>query len=637
MERFGRNDGVIHFLFANEDEYYIDSLVRLSLDQYLYYCLKREGYGSIFYIEESPKGFFVRMEDAKSVKEYPFLIKKDVLGFFGIHNALHAVERIQNGRKSYYVLHKKREELLTRLLFILEEGQEQNVFISSIRTFCRLFEGVDPEYRQRLENVLQTNQCKSVLVLVGSLWADDSVGCLTDREGIFNSELFPELRRLFQEEKVLVYEEMKLEMDKCYHVWDALKRENIRRMLMYMAFIEKEELPLALVGDYADLLYVRYHCETLDAEWQGFLPEGENCRLSEIRSYLERGRNREFLEREIAALKGEEGENRSLLRLLKGRYEIQVKRQPGFKKNAAAVRLQRYFSGWRENVSTQNSHILRKAERIVRESQRPWSGASADNQKEIEEGLNLLGGLRPGRDEDIEAIEKILNMVEYRICSREKLQREVFEKKTQWYRNIAQAAVEINRMERKIRDWEGQRQDCRKRFEQKLRAVSRNEKENPGYRQELEELVSGQKHGGVSGELLLLDADRSEVVHLYRQQNYLAQLISKKRQTLLALREGMSEIELFIDEYGEKNLHKFHEALGQASNFMKRNLELETEFARQLQEMKDENLSVLENAAEQELSAGGDREMDLEFIQIMENERKNLCNLGEKRNAELWD
>lgn len=629
MERFGRDDGVIHFLFANEDEYYLDSLVRLSLDQYLYYCLKKEGYESIFYIEESPKGFFVRMEDAKSVEEYPFLIKKDVLGFFGIHNAkngVHAAERIQNGRKNYHVLHKKREELLTRLLLILEESQEQNAFISSIRTFSRLLEGVDPEYRQRLKSVLQTNQCKSVLVLVGSLRADDSVGCLTNREGIFHSELFPELRRLFQNEKVLVYEEMKLELDKRYHVWDALKRENIQRMLMYMAFIEKKGLPLAAVEDYADFLYVRYHCEAFAAEWQGFLPEGENCRLSEIRSFLERSGNREFLERKIAALKGEEGENRSLLRLLKGRYDIQEKRQPGLKKNAAAVRLQRYFSGWRESASIQSGHIRRKAERIVRESQKPWSDASADNQQEMEEGLELLEGLRPERDEDIEAIEKILNLVEYRICSREKLQREVFEKKTQWYRNIAQAAVEVNRMERKIRDWEGQRQDCQKRFEQKLQEVRRNEEENPGYRQELEELASGQKPVGVSGELLLLDADRSEVVHLYRQQNYLAQLISKKRQTLLLLREGMREIELFMDEYGEKNLQKFHEALGQAGDSMKRNLELETEFARRLQEMKSENMSVLETAAEQKLSAGGDREMDLEFIQIMENERKNLCN-----------
>ncbi|MDO5538811.1 MAG: hypothetical protein Q4F83_01885 [Eubacteriales bacterium] len=629
MERFGRSDGVIHFLFANEDEYYLDSLVRLSLDQYLYYCLKKEGYGNIFYIEESPKGFFVRMEDAKSVEEYPSLIKKDILGFFGIHytkNGVHVTERIQNGRKSYHVLHKKKEELLMRLLFMMEERQEQNVFIISVRTFYRLFEGAEPEYRQRLKSVLETAQCKSILVLVGSLRADESLGCLTDREGIFHSELFPELRRLFQEGKVLVYEELKLELEKRYHVWDALNRENIQRMLCHMAFIERKGLALAEVEDYADFLYVWYHCDAFAAEWKGFLPEGENCRLSEVRSYLEKSRNREPLGRKIAALKGEEGENLSLLRLLKGIYYIQEERQPGLKKNAAAVRLQRYFSGQQEGTSIQSDRIRRKAELIVRESQKPWSDTSVDNQQEIEEGLELLAGLSPERDEDLEAIEKILNLVEYRICSREKLQREVYEKKIQWYRNIAQAAVEMNRMERRIHDWEERRRDCQKRFEQKMQAVRRNEEENPGYRQELEELASGKKHGGVSGELLLLDADRSEAVHLYRQQNYLAQLIGKKRQTLLHLREGMREIELFIDEYGERKLQKFHEALGQASDSMKRNLELEAEFARRLQEVKSENLSALENAAEQNLNAGAEREMDLEFIQIMENERKNLCN-----------
>ena len=53
MERFDSEKGLIHLVFANhEDTYYLDSLVKLNLWQYLYSQLRQQGYKGIYFIRE---------------------------------------------------------------------------------------------------------------------------------------------------------------------------------------------------------------------------------------------------------------------------------------------------------------------------------------------------------------------------------------------------------------------------------------------------------------------------------------------------------------------------------------------------------------------------------------------------------
>ena len=46
----------IHLLFADEDEHYTDSLVRLDREQYIDYCLRKAGYQGIYFIEKQLTG-----------------------------------------------------------------------------------------------------------------------------------------------------------------------------------------------------------------------------------------------------------------------------------------------------------------------------------------------------------------------------------------------------------------------------------------------------------------------------------------------------------------------------------------------------------------------------------------------------
>ena len=52
MEGFRSAAGQLHMLFADEDEYYTDSLVRMDREAYIDYCLQRAGYQGIYFVEK---------------------------------------------------------------------------------------------------------------------------------------------------------------------------------------------------------------------------------------------------------------------------------------------------------------------------------------------------------------------------------------------------------------------------------------------------------------------------------------------------------------------------------------------------------------------------------------------------------
>ena len=70
MRRFDAGDGLYHLVFANEDTYYLDSLLKLNLRQYLYYELKGKGYESVFFLSGEEGNLFLTFGDARSQTVY---------------------------------------------------------------------------------------------------------------------------------------------------------------------------------------------------------------------------------------------------------------------------------------------------------------------------------------------------------------------------------------------------------------------------------------------------------------------------------------------------------------------------------------------------------------------------------------
>ena len=80
MSGFDAKEGLIHFLFAEPDDYYLESLLKLDLMQFLYYSIKSQEYDGIYFLkqENTVKTFLGSKEeisvyclDQKSVDEFP--------------------------------------------------------------------------------------------------------------------------------------------------------------------------------------------------------------------------------------------------------------------------------------------------------------------------------------------------------------------------------------------------------------------------------------------------------------------------------------------------------------------------------------------------------------------------------------
>ena len=81
MERFDSEKGLIHLVFANhEDTYYLGSLVKLNLWQYLYSQLRQQGYKGIYFIRGDADNCSLTISDQDSFSIYD---KYETQSFWG--------------------------------------------------------------------------------------------------------------------------------------------------------------------------------------------------------------------------------------------------------------------------------------------------------------------------------------------------------------------------------------------------------------------------------------------------------------------------------------------------------------------------------------------------------------------------
>ena len=52
MKGFDAKEGLIHFLFAEEDDYYLDCLLKLDLTHFIYYNLRKQNYDGIYFLKQ---------------------------------------------------------------------------------------------------------------------------------------------------------------------------------------------------------------------------------------------------------------------------------------------------------------------------------------------------------------------------------------------------------------------------------------------------------------------------------------------------------------------------------------------------------------------------------------------------------
>ena len=78
MERLNPDSGLCHLVFANDDVYLTESLMRLNLKQYIYYELKKLNYRGIFVLSGDDTHCELSVADAMSMSVYNQYRKKSV-------------------------------------------------------------------------------------------------------------------------------------------------------------------------------------------------------------------------------------------------------------------------------------------------------------------------------------------------------------------------------------------------------------------------------------------------------------------------------------------------------------------------------------------------------------------------------
>lgn len=598
---FDSKDGYLHLLFANEDHYYLGSLVRLDLSRKLYYILKRDQYRDVFFVQDLKGGCRVKTEDAQSAARYA----KDIKKSFGFP------VKVERENRQYRIRHKNKEEMTDRILRLFGEENDCYAIVIPIRVFAELFR--TESSRQSLNRALREQRQRSIFVITAPLKADVSMKYLLDREGIFNTEVCPEMMRLLaRPQRFLLYEELKLELRGRYHVWNQMREKDIRRMLMCGLFFEGWSGDPGRLEDYTDLIYAWYHSEPFSHKYNGILWKNQWRSMEELENQLSGKKCWKILDETIDCLCGELGMEGSLKERIAGQYPLcEEERDPSLDISSSVTRLEQIEI---EKLVPETEG--RKAEKIKadfygirRELLRPWSDGTS-NSSSIEFCAGRLKTLAGQREPEQRTVEKILEMMKYSVYSRERERApKLFQRKIEYYEAMIRIAMDASELRLQI--WKEEerlaQEDLRYR-----RLLDRAKKELAG-NQTLPEY--GQS---VDGEMLHSHAVKLELINAKKDLENKKSIIGTLEIRAAQHYQSVRQLELAVLKLREDNVTATaEELLKHASDLIRQQANQEAEKMRRLREAQDQFQLVREEAERSVLEGMGGDNLDQEYRRLV--------------------
>lgn len=174
MSGFDAKEGLIHFLFAEPDDYYLESLLKLDLMQFLYYSIKSQEYDGIYFLkqENTVKTFLGSKEeisvyclDQKSVDEFPA-----ETGYLGGQVARSDTAQ---GKYRMYGIRGRKEIMTSRIQMMIKKDQNY-AFVMPLNMMKNLLH--TGTFRDTLLNEVNENKDNIMIVLTASKAAENSFG-----------------------------------------------------------------------------------------------------------------------------------------------------------------------------------------------------------------------------------------------------------------------------------------------------------------------------------------------------------------------------------------------------------------------------------------------------------------------------
>jgi len=619
MKQFSAEDGFLHFVFANEDDYYLDSLVCLDFKQYLYYCLKKASYRGVFFLDGTKNDLQVYMQDIDSVSEFPKNIYK---GFLGLRSQSLPVQNVtDNNHTGYEIRLQGEDDWYERLENMLCRKQDAYAFVIPMALFYRLFQ--DEERVQALIELIKNDRQGSIFVVTATTRAENSMDYLLTESGPFCSRLCPEILRVVRKsKKVLLYEEMEQELSGRYQVFNQLERRDILRMLKYRLVVEGKGWhghPESL-WDVTDVIYFWYHSPLFAADFPDLLPENEGHLLSVIAEALDSPRIWQNICENAKTLRGDTPFRTPLAKILALDYPYTRRFHPRREQSSALRRLQR-FSLTRlmgEEGTVRCRQLSNLFTDIQEDMQRVYSDARLQKQDDwLDFCLDALNKLDKNSYQDADTVERVLNFLDYLVIMDERVRRpELFAEKVEYYRQIVELSMEIASMNRTVAEYEERARENMLKKSDKVSLILRLEKELP---QSSRDLIL-QSHSGqsFSGEYLSLTAEKKEVVRLNDEYKNLQRLLANKKSKISLYRKTIGQLELSIDELSAGNLTDLSKVIRNATNAVQRKAIVEEKLVRVLKNATDEYQTTQDTAAQEVNRILPGQDIDEEFTRIVE-------------------
>ena len=536
MEEFSAAAGQIHMLFADEDEHYTDSLVRLERKQYINYCLQKAGYQGIYFIEKQltgKGGYRVFMGSQTAADAYCYQTPPGIWLF-----GKKTVQRETEG-KQILCRHNTQEEVTGRILYMLKnQSSISQAFVMEPGVFAELYQ--ENVSREQLKKVLEAIK-NSIFLLVSSMKADESFPIFTEKKEVFGGTLFPELENLSAlGEHFRLYEELKNELGNCFHVWNQMAREELQRLFQYLWLTENswQKVSPEILEQGADFLYHWYHQPELEKPDGLQLPEKTHRNLSELRNVLKN---------QAGFFRKNDLESEGIRR---------IEEKPWYPVFTETADVRRLRQGIREIAGQERQRLTWKLGRVTEIMLCPWSDFKKLERTGLQEMLKKMEELKAESCRSSEMAERVLDYLYYSFQSEGRYDSdEIYEMKCECHRAIVQCTVKVAQLEKNCRKYEESIRKNRQEFEKNRRELKEKCDQDPLYAEVFRRMKEGTLEPGVATACQMeISQKKGLLVQIQKAIQMENQYMVNARENIAMQRNSIEKLDLVLKELmAEKN------------------------------------------------------------------------------------
>ena len=602
MEGFRSAAGQLHMLFADEDEYYTDSLVRMDREAYIDYCLQRAGYQGIYFVEKQlagKGGYVVMMGSTASAELYCYQDPSaGVSLFFGKKSALRETEG-----KRVLCRHTTSEEVTGRILYMLKNQDHSSLaFVMSPEVFAELYQ--ESTAREAVRKMLEVVK-NSIFLLVSSMKADESFPVFTEKKEIFGETFFRELQKLSRAGgHFRLYEELKNELGECFHLWNQMKRQELYKLLQYLWLTEKnwQKVSTERLEEGADFLCRWYHQPELETPPGLRLPEKSHRSMKELRNYL-KNQAENFMEQ---AFDRETERTR------------QCQEKPWYPAFAETADVRRLKQGIEEIAGQEKRKVQLKLSRVTEIMTCPWSDFKKLERPGLQEMLKRMEEMKEENCRSSETAERMLDYLYYSFRSEGHYDSDdIYQMKCDCYREIVRCTCTVARLEKINRKYQKNIEKKQKELEERRKHFKKKCEQDPIYLAILQKMKAGTLEPGVATEYRMeISQEKGALVQLQKNIQQEKQYMISGLEEITVRKNSIEKLDLVLKELiTEKNTEVLSSILKRAGVMLHEQNNLEQEAWKTLKKAS----SLLE------------KEEDVLLDDLLKEEKKT-----EETDTEVW-